>query len=139
MATNKIEDRLFISLMGEFVLPSEDIEVTLRPGIDGLTFVRLGKRGHPFRIHSVVDAESYSQAQSEMEAYYALVGANPVGCIKNDFDFEAAFSMRFEVINVMPLSIRKQFAAVGGLRPPSEAIVEAEWELVAVPVAEDDE
>ena len=125
----------FIALHGSVEPTREQIAPLLaRPGIDGLGFVRTGRRGIPFRMTSVVDQVSLEDCLAVFGFYRLLIGAAAVVLIQDGYSYLNE-GMKAVVLDVRLLRPPHQvLTAVGGLHPPSGALLECEWELAMVEV-----
>jgi hypothetical protein len=135
LTTNKIGDFEFIALRGEPVIPKQAVAIMDRPGIDGSEKILLGKKGVPFALVSQVDQASYQAAKETLLEYQDLIAEDSVALVQAGVDSEQ-LGYRVQVLNVneAPGGCRPIRGAVGNaLNQPSEAFLEAIWELIAVP------
>jgi hypothetical protein len=133
MLQQRIGDFRFLALLGPVAPPAMRVEPVARPGIDGAAYWMLGRLGEPFILRSQVDAGDLISAQSLFEQYVLLKGEGPQTLIKDDLDFTAAASpWKVKILEVRLVACRRIAASVGGLNPPSLAMLEADWQLQAV-------
>jgi len=127
----KIGNFEFLDLQGNPDSLKEQIEVTIRPGVDGIAVWKTGVRGKPFTLRSVVDALDVFHARQLFKAYADLVGADPVQLIWADMA-AADDNVLIVVLDVRPISIRQIAGGVGGLNPPSCGWCECDWDLILI-------
>lgn len=131
LGTNSIGDFTFIALLGGREPPREQLEIEARPSVDGLTIIRTGSRGTPFRLRSQVDAASYNGAWTTFRQYLALIKSDPVVLTQGGI-VSTAEGFKVQVLNVHPVKIGPIKSASGGLNTPSLGWLECDWDLVAV-------
>jgi len=75
MASGAISGYSFVTFTGELV-PSGGItlEEITRPGVVGVAYRQVGKRGDPFTVQTLVDVASAASAQTLIRGYKALQG-----------------------------------------------------------------
>ncbi len=133
--TQRIGGFYFLALHGQVAPPSMRVEPVARPGIDGAAYWMLGVLGEPFVLRSQVDAVNLAYAQDAFDQYVLLKDAGPVILVKDSLDFTTATNpWKVKVLEVRLAACRKIVACVGGLNPPSLALLEADWQLQAVEV-----
>lgn len=128
--THQLGNEAFVTLDGEVRVPSEQLEIVDRPGVDGLGFWRTGVRGMPFELVSGVDVQHLGAGQQKRLAYAALIGSNPLSLVQYDVHWDQV-ELRFVVLDV-ETQIREIAALVGGFSQASRAWVRARWTLIAV-------
>jgi len=140
MAENRIGDFQFLALHGAPVGLSEQLLVLSRPSVDGVAIWKLGRRGRPFSLRSVVDATSFEAARAMHDRYLGLKGADPVDLVWSDIELTTEKIM-VAVLDVRPVPgrTRSMLTLVGGLNPPSLGWVECDWDLIAVGIAPNDQ
>ena len=74
MAQPRLGTFLFLGATGDIPAWAYQTETRERAGVDGYTFVRLGKRSQPFQWRTRTTATSLAAAQSLAEAYDNLSG-----------------------------------------------------------------
>lgn len=131
VTTNSIGDFSFIALLGQREPPRQQLEIEARPSVDGLTIIRTGTRGAPFRLRSQVDAASYNAAWTTFRSYLALIAADPVAMIQGGIN-STAEGFKVQVLDVRPVKIGPLKTPVGGLNAPSLGWLECDWDLVAI-------
>lgn len=125
----------FISLQGLPMPPGGEVEIEQRRGVDGTAFWRTGNRGRPFSLRSFVDASSILEGWSFIQGYSALK-AGPLQTLRFRGVDSLGFGWLVEVLDVRPVQVRKTILSVGGLIPGSNAVVEADWQLIAVALSQ---
>lgn len=133
MATNSIGEFGFLSLIGHPPGIQQELELLQRPGVNGVGLWKTGFRGRPFRLRSLVDAQSKEDAREYYTLYCELIGADPVQLIYSDHDSEDE-GYRVAVLSVTPLDIRALANSAGGLNSPSLGWIECDWDLVSVAI-----
>ena len=104
-----------------------------RPGVEGVAVWRTAKRGLPFQLRSESDARSLSHATALYRWYCAQIAQDPQPLVWKALDLSR------DRIGVVVLDVRmavctRQLLGVGGLFPPSQAWLECDWSMVAVPL-----
>ena len=128
IAEHSIGGLQFLCLQGSPQLAQEQLERFSRGGVDGHGFRRLGTRGESFELISIVDAPSLASARSVgYPAYVALVATEPVPLVK---DGVAWGNYVVEKVSLAPNGIRAVANFVGGLNPPSLALLVCRWQLI---------
>lgn len=134
LQTNSIGGFSFIALKGQVVVPSYQVLVEDRTGVDGTEFIVAGNKGRPFSLLSQVDCADYTEALSIYESYQAMKVAAPVVLVQGGVPFAG---MLFKVLSVElasePRTIR---GAVGNKlgASPNQGFLECRWDLQAVPL-----
>lgn len=129
---NSIGDWLFVAMQGEVVPPREMLEMDQRNGVDGTEFTLIGKKGEPFQLFTQVDAENYDAAVTNFQfGYLPLIEAEPQTLIHNGVNHDGN-GFKVKVLGVTCVKMKAITSAVGGLYPPSNAWLEAVWDLIAV-------
>ena len=129
--TNYIGDFSFIALLGNREPPRQQLEIEARPSVDGLTIIRTGSRGTPFRLRSQVDAVSYNAAWTTFRQYLNLTNSDPVVLTQGGI-VSTSEGFKVQVLDVRPVRIGPIKTSSGGLNAPSLGWVECDWDLVAV-------
>ena len=126
MTTFSIGDFHFISLSRAFSRPVWQIEREIRPGFDGATFWRMGRRSEPMPLRSVVDVADLDAALATLRAYEQLVGENPVTVKWADRDLA---QMLVFVHGVVPEEggLHATLLGIGGLQGTSHAFLRCIW------------
>jgi hypothetical protein len=125
-AEHSINGLQFLCLKGEVFLRQEELETFNRGGVDGTAFRKLGKRGQPFELISIVDAPSLEDAKAGFEAYRDIVATNPVTVIKDGINWGNYVVLR---VSLAPKGIKAVANFAGGLNAPSLALLTCRWEL----------
>lgn len=132
---NQIGEFQFIALQGDPIPPAQHLEVEHRAGVDGISIARLGVQGVPFRMLSQVDQASYSKARREFIKYQKLQGDEPQLLIHNNLvSTDEDYKVQVLRVWITPGGLRRIAGASGGLNSPSLAMLECEWELIAVSI-----
>ena len=110
----------------------EKVEMVQRAGVAGSGFLLHNKKGDPFSKRSIVDVLNQSNAHDLENIYHDLVG-NTENILWNGVDYESTHDVKFFVMNVSNIRIKRVGKISGGLNGSSGTyIVEAIWELVAI-------
>ena len=100
-----------ISLRGQIDSgEGERLENITRAHVDGVAFRKVGKRGAPFAMTSLVDCASASAAKSTFGTYKALEGT-----LTTVVDDAGNSWSNVAVLNVRRNSIRQVYTPVGGV------------------------
>lgn len=129
---HQIGPQPFVSLEGEVVIPGEQMEIEIRPGVPGVGLWRMGERGEPFELHSKEDVFNWPLAKIREREYQDLRGQGPWSLVHYNFFYDQ-LSLLFVVLNVRSRS-RAIAYMHGGFNPASGCLVEATWTLVAIQV-----
>ena len=129
--TNSIGSFSFIALLGDLVPPREQLEVSARPAVEGVTVTRTGKRGMPFRLRSQVDQASYAAARATYRQYVDLIRDDPQVLIQGGVVSTSEF-YKVQVLDVRAVRIGPIKSASGGLFAPSLGWLECDWDLIAI-------
>jgi len=108
-------------------------EIIQRPGVDGTGFVKTGKKGEEFTVHSTVDLANKYVANAVGAAYHSLEHSGLHNVVFSDVDYATA-GVRFVVRRVRVVAIRNLSRSVGGLNA-GKTWLEAEWTLIPVIVS----
>ncbi len=109
----------------------EQVEEITRPGVDGIAFRRIGKRGFPFRLQTTLDVESSAQAKAHIISCKSLQGS-----VVNFTDGVGQTWNNYIVLRVTHTETRRIQTAVGGLSGSNAAyLVSMAWTLQATEVA----
>ncbi len=129
---NQIGPFPFLDLRGGIERFKQEVEILARPGVNGAGFKQLGLKGRPFNCHSRVDAESVQDAQLAWENYSLIVGdGNAYYVAQYGTDF-TIFGVQFIVLDVRLVTIKAMALFQGGIFPPSQGWIEAEWTLFPI-------
>jgi hypothetical protein len=107
--------------------------VMMRPGVEGVAVWRAAKRGLPFALRSESDARNLAHATALYRAYCGQIAQDPQALVWKGLDLSR------DGIGVVVLDVRmvvciRQILGVGGMFAPSQAWLECDWSLVAVPL-----
>lgn len=128
--SDSIDSFSFLALRGTPVWPVEQVKVIQRAGVDGSAFLYLGKNCPPFQLSSIVDVASMAVGAALLLSYQALTEDEPVALVQGSVDWSAA-DLWVKVLNVQQKALQAA-VTVGGLNPPSLAILEATWTLQGI-------
>lgn len=131
MSWNSIGIFRFVSLSRPPELLLEQVVTRARPGVNGVMLQRVGRRGKPFQVVSVVDAGTLGQAADLYYAYSLLVGENAVSVVWADVPFINAGVLYF-VTEISEPRMRRIVRGHGGLNGVSYARLECTWTLQPV-------
>jgi len=104
----------------------EQVEEITRPGVDGVAFRRIGKRGIPFRMQSVTDVSSSYNAQNHINACKALQGT-----VIDIEDATGRTWSNYIVLRAQPTNTQKVTGASGGLTSSPAYLITIAWTLQA--------
>lgn len=143
MARNQLGDFWFISLhsgdaAGPPDLPGTQVEIIQRPGYPGSAVIDLADKGKPFQMRSFVDVPTMDHGILLAKNYKAYQGKGPYGMWWCGVNYLAEFSVVFVPLEVNVTRIKATRVAVGGLYPPSLAVVECMWTLLPMAVEEEE-
>lgn len=118
----------FVTLKGEINPGSgHQMEEITRPGVDGVAFRRIGRRGFPFKVQSMVDVATDSAAAALLSSYKALQGT-----VVSLTDETGQVWNNIVVLNVRPAGRKYVVAKSGGLDAGQTGyLVRCEWMLQA--------
>lgn len=125
---NQIGSFSFIELAGNPEKVKTQVGVMVRAGVDGVTLIDDAARGTPFMLRSKIDVRSMDDGRSLYSSYCGLIGANPVAITWQGVDL----SNYFAVLGVTQAVLKAIVTGTGGLRPPSLAWLECDWQLIAI-------
>jgi len=122
---SSIGGRSVLSIDGDFDLATgEQLEDITRANVDGISYRKLGKRGHPFQLISLVDVATAGAAKAELEAYKALQGT-----LVTVVDDTGASVSQLAVLSVRRAGpVRRVVNPVGGVNGGSYLLA-ARWDL----------
>lgn len=103
----------------------EDLLLTRRPAVDGVTALKLGARGVPFRIRTYRDAETLVAAKAREDDFIAMNGT--VVALKEPDGDTVAVLVRSVVTERVIVH-----GALGWLYAAPAYVVYGEWELERV-------
>ena len=129
---NSIGDFTFLGLTGSRQPPRTILSLDERPGVAGTEVTDEGIKGRPFMLMSWVDCEDFAAAEATYIEYLALIGQDSVSMVQGGVASETE-GYSIKVLNVRKLYSGTIVPGPGGLNPPSQAILECEWELLAIP------
>lgn len=130
-SVNAIGPYQFVTLSGVPRGIARQLEVIERAGVDGSGIQRTGRRGRPFRLRSLVDCNSFAEADVMVEAYRLLIGEAPVELVWNGRQ-SSLKGYLVVVLDVEPVDVAALVTAVGGLTGLGVAHIVAEWTLLPV-------
>ncbi len=129
---NRIGAFYFLGLSGERQPAKMVLSLDERPGVEGTEITREGLKGRPFRLRSWVDAVDYDTARLMYDFYRDLIADDPQELV------QGGISSTLEGFLVQVLDVSVVFCGAGnagtnGLNPPSNAYIECDWDLIAIP------
>ena len=130
--TNQIQNFKFLDLIGPPGTSAEQVEIIARAGVDDVEVWLTGRRGAPFQMASRVDVPTLDNAFVALEQYIGLIGQDPQPLIWHGVDMESTSQLKFAVLSVQSQRIYQTRTFVGGLFPPSLAMLECVWSLIPV-------
>jgi hypothetical protein len=142
-AQSKIDNFGFLSLNGNPEALKRQVEMFARGGVDGVTVVRLGKRGVKFTLQSRVDMKDAREARAEYRRYLGLIGGDPVQLQwhhvpstednPSDWTVDSTIeSAKVAILDVRQVDIKRLAKSVGGLNPPGLGFLICDWDLVMI-------
>lgn len=106
-----------------------------RPGVEGSAVWLTGKRGKLFTVRSTVDCRDLTDATMLLTEYRDSIGGDPVDMV---WDNQAVTTEETKIVvldvRTVPGRVFRMAGATPGLRPPSLAWLEVEWDLILVKV-----
>lgn len=137
MATNSIGSFSFVRLSSvngradavETVY--QHTELIQRPGVDGTGMIQLGLKGDPFQLSSMVDVDTFANAQALRLNYKSIVGNGLYVVICAGTNYYNPLGHKYYVLGVQAEASRIGKSA-GGLVGGAQAKVEAIWTLIPV-------
>ena len=84
---NSISSYTFDDLRGNVPKRGQELQIFIRPGIDGVGARKTGSRTGPVQLVSVHYVLDWAAAESALIAYKTLVGAEPVTIVQHDVDY----------------------------------------------------
>ena len=123
-----IGPHIFLTMKEHPEVPKEEVEVVKRPGVDGVGIWRTGKRGSPMTVTTTVDAASFAVGQAMYLSYSNLIANAAVAIIWEGL----AMPFLVNVLDVRVITLNAISTSVGGINPPSGAVLVCEWDLISV-------
>ena len=115
----------FISLKGGVIPGSgEQVEEITRPNVDGVAYRKIGKRGEPFEMESLVDVLDAAAAKTLLTNYKALQGT-----LQNLELEDGSIYSNVIVLNIRETGRQVVTNSIGGLVANSTILVRASWTL----------
>ncbi|MBN46294.1 MULTISPECIES: hypothetical protein [unclassified Methylophaga] len=116
----------FVTLTGDMNPGTgHQVEELSRPGVDGVSYRRIGRRGLPFQMKSVRDVINIADAYNLVHSYKDLQGQ-----IIDIFDERGVDWYNIMVLRCQPRAPRYVDAMAGGLSGAANGyVVEVEWLL----------
>lgn len=130
---HSIGEYQFVSLREVPVGTARQLDILERPAVDGSGVRRTGRRGRPMTLRSLVDASSFADAESLLQAYRELIGADPVALVWNGIP-SVQNGYLVVVLDVVPVGCRAMVASVGGLTGGGLGQLEVDWAVLPVPL-----
>jgi len=125
VAANRLGSEDFIRISGGVDVPGERTQEISRPRVDGVALRKVGKRGRPFSMRSVVDVLTAGATADAADAY-----AKMMGTIVSLYDGLGNQWTELAVRDVVVDTPRRMRNGVGGVNGGSY-IVRATWTLQA--------
>lgn len=131
LLTQQIGPFFFLDIKGAPEFTGPQLELIVRPGVDGTAVFYTGYRGIPFTVRTTVDTANLAAALNGYDAYRGLKGANPVVMIWQGLPIVGQL---FQVLDVRhaPGSPRAFLNSTLGLNPPSRGWLSCEWDLLPI-------
>jgi hypothetical protein len=131
---NSIGPFRFLQILGTPKVPTPDVEVVARAGVNDVALWFTGTRGKPFELRTFVDAPDLDSAYDLYDSYLTLIGSPPVAIVYRQIPIAAAGAL-FSVLHVEPLEIRAVANFMGGLNVNPQAVCRCSWTLIAKPIS----
>jgi hypothetical protein len=131
MSINRIGPFTVVSLSRPPAFVQQELMTRSRPGVDGVSLQRLGTRGKPFQVTSVVDAPTLYGAMSIAQQYASIIGVAAVEVVWASDPFSARGHW-FYPMAVDTTRLNRLVLGHGGLNGTSYARLEAIWTLQPV-------
>lgn len=132
---NRIGEFEFVTLLGSPEKLREQIIVMARPGVEGVALWKTNRRGIEFTLRSLVDLESFAEADATYEEYLDLIGEDPVGLEWSGVE-QAERGYSVCVLEVARVRQGELLIDVGGLLDSDpgggKAFLECDWKLIAI-------
>jgi len=128
---DRIENFVFLELAGQPNWPAATIKSIERPGVDGTAFLNTGVHGAAFQVTSKVDVGSMVLGMELLLRYQTLIEMGPVAFVQGGAD-STVFGRWVKVLDVQQASLHALGNFVGGINPPSAAMLVATWTLVGL-------
>lgn len=133
LALYKIDAFKMITLHGHPPRVQQELEVVVRPGVNGVGLWKTGVRGRPFSIVSIVDVVNLQVGREFYNAYLATIALpNPIKITWGGLDLSAAHKTEFHTLGVEILELRVCRTAAGGVSSSSGALLTCRWEMIPV-------
>jgi hypothetical protein len=104
----------------------ERLEEITRPGVDGVAFRRIGKKGAAFKLQTTVDTESAAGARTLYDNYKALQGQ-----LVTITDTSGRIYTDIMVLNVQASAPQRILGASSGVTANPNYLLNANWQLQA--------
>lgn len=117
-------EHTFLALKGEVQGIGQTVADISRPGVDGHEYRREGKRGRPFDLVGIVDADDNATASTMMTAFQNMRGT----LVKIEDDHGAIYN-DVMVLDVVKESQRPIGRAVGGLSATAQTLLAVRFTL----------
>jgi hypothetical protein len=128
--TQRIAGFEFIAILGAPDESAQMLSIDSWGGVNGVDFTDEGKKGTPFSILTVVDANDKLDADLKVRAYKDLIAQGSVSVTQDG----EILTDRFKVLAVVPSPIRKISTSVGNKKSAQAgALLECRWDLIALP------
>ena len=119
----------FVNLVAPPDFTKQSVMIQVREGVDGALLKTTGVRGAPQRWLSMIDTATLDWAALLYNDYLGLGGADPVNVVWSSIPLVGQL---YAVLHVRPLRMQRVLGSVGGLNPPSLAILECEGTLFPI-------
>lgn len=106
-------------------------EIIQRPGIDGTALLQLGLKGDPFQLSSMVDVDTFANAQTLRLNYKSIVANGLYVVICAGKNYYNPLGHKYFILGVQSEATRIG-RSIGGLVGGAAARVDALWTLIPV-------
>jgi hypothetical protein len=130
---NKIGTEEFVSIIGTWIPPAEQVEVDQRPGVDGTQVTKVGKKGRPFTVLTRVDTNDYPAAHDALQRYQGLIDGEPITMIQGGVSSDT-LGFKVQILDVQPRRIQaiKNPSGAGAKSSDGTGWIEAVWQLIGI-------
>jgi len=122
----------FLNLLGAPQLGQEKLERWERAGIDGPGYRKIGKRGIPFQLTSIIDVETIGDGLEGYQVYLTAAGHNPCRLIKDGEDWGVFKVIGVQLASLSAIGVGSMIGGLGATAEPpyvSGALLACHWAL----------
>jgi hypothetical protein len=104
-----------------------------RQGVESVEIKKVGRKGRPFTLESLVDCEDYADGHYWLTVYQQLIDDDAVEIVQGGVSGDDN-GYRVNVLDVTGKVIRLAGSVGYGFSTAGEALLIAQWTLIAVPL-----